>query len=194
LLPRHGAGPLRTPSGSFGWPLTQRAEGRTSPEGPAPGLALRPAVLADMELIFAWRNRPEIIDLATSRRAVSWDEHAAWFPAAVVDEDRLMFLIELDGRPVGQLRFDRVSPDCCQVTIYLLPEFTGKGIGTRALALGCSRAFEQMPVGRLRAFVRDDNLPSVAAFSKVGFTTVEGDDDTPPEHRCLVLSRYREVL
>ncbi len=40
-------------------------------------LALRPVTDADRATLFRWCNRPELIALSASGRAVGWDEHCA---------------------------------------------------------------------------------------------------------------------
>src|SRR5262245_8404459 len=117
-------------------------------------VVLRPATAADMALIFAWRNRPEIVALSTSQRIVTWEEHVAWYKSVLANPNRMMLLIEHLDRPVGQIRFDRVTPAECNVTIYLLPEYTGKGLGVRALRSGCAQAFAAMLSTRILAYIR----------------------------------------
>ena len=158
-----------------------------------PALRLRPADLNDAERVFEWRNRPEIVALSSSRRPVSWGEHQAWFGDAVRDENRRVFIVLRDDTPIGQVRFDRLGAEECEVSIYLLAEHTGRGLGTMALRIGCRTIFRTWPVARIVAFVRRENVRSLQAFGKAGF--FEAPAPTPrtrPGHAVLHRDRTTE--
>src|SRR5271166_4060639 len=119
-----------------------------------PPTRLRKATDADCELIFRWRNDPAIVALSQSRRPVDLARHRAWFAAVLADPDRLMLIIEVNGEPVGQLRFDRVARDRADITIYLVGDGPGHGYGSRAMTLGETKAMQQWPeLRQLRAAV-----------------------------------------
>jgi RimJ/RimL family protein N-acetyltransferase len=129
-----------------------------------PKLQLRPAMLEDAKMVFAWRNDPFILARGSSQRAVEWDEHLKWFEETVHDGSRKMFIVLLDDNPVGQVRFDRTDEHTCEVSIYLLPAYTGRGIGVVALKTACWEAFAHLGVKRIVALIRKDNQQSVSAF------------------------------
>jgi RimJ/RimL family protein N-acetyltransferase len=147
-------------------------------------IELREATLADAEMVFEWRNDPTIVALGTTRLPVGWDEHLAWFRATVDGDERLLLLVQVDGRPAGQVRFDRASDGAVVVSIYLLAPFRGRGIGTQALRAACARAL--MHASAVIAFVRDDNAASLAAFAGAGFQPAN-DVEAPPHHVALRL-------
>lgn len=152
---------------------------------------LRKVTPDDRELIFGWRNLPEIVALSSSRRTVTATEHAAWFTAALADPARLLLVIEADGEPVGHVRIDGEIGGAATVSIYLIPGRTGQGIGVPALRAACQRAFDRGTT-ELYAFVREDNERSVAAFARAGFRAPEtGTRPCPAGHTYLALPSPR---
>lgn len=56
----------------------------------------------------------------------------------------------------------------------MLNEYTGQGLGPRAIEESSRRAFCSWPeLERILAYVRSDNHPSLKAFDKVGFQLSE---------------------
>lgn len=132
-------------------------------------LRLRPAAIEDAELVFGWRNLPSVVAMGLSQRTVTWDEHLTWFGAAVRGDALRLHIIEFDGKAVGTIRFQDVGTGSFEVSIYLLPEYTGRGLGVCALKRGCCVIFAQSPAQRVLAIVRADNQFSASAFRKAGF-------------------------
>lgn len=138
-------------------------------------LKLRPATIGDAKLVFAWRNDPWIVARGTTGQTVSWEEHYTWFKEVVAGHNRQMFIVLYQGKPIGQVRFDRVDDDACEISIYLIREYTGRGLGVSALKLACEAIFDSWDISLILAFIRDDNASSVSAFRKAGFSPADGD-------------------
>ncbi len=156
------------------------------------GITLRPATSADCEVVFRWRNDPFILSFGSSRRAVTREEHERWFAETLASPDRRMFVIQQGEIPIGQIRFERKRPHDCVISVYLLQEFTGRGLGTEAIRAGCETIFAAWDVNRFIACVRRDNPASRAAFLKAAFQETESEALCPPEHVSLVLCRAGE--
>ena len=153
-------------------------------------LRLREAGMGDADRVLAWRNRPEIIALGSERRPVEASRHARWFAATVGSENRLLLIVELDGEPIGTVRFDRLSEGEWAVSVYLLEVYTGRGLGPVALEKGWE-ILRRRGATAVWAFVREDNPRSVAAFRKAGYEEVaELDVEVPPAHRALRLTAH----
>jgi RimJ/RimL family protein N-acetyltransferase len=150
-------------------------------------VSLRPAARADAERLFAWRNDPSIVAWSTSRRSVGWEEHVSWLERALDDPDRLLLVIVADGQDAGQLRLERTGPTAV-VSVYLATPFTGRGLGVRAIALGCGQGFERWPIAEVSACVREDNAAGRSAFGKAGFRPAPAGA-CPPGHVGYVLPR-----
>ena len=155
---------------------------------------LRLAASGDKQLVFLWRNDPEIIVLGTTRRAVTWEEHSSWFDKVLDQTRHLLFIIETNGTPAGTVRLDRHGENQAEIAIYLLKPFTGRGLGTRAIRIACARAFEHwVLLERIEAFVRTENEPSLKAFTRVGFHCQADMSARLDEHVLFLLERPHEA-
>ena len=135
-----------------------------------PAVSLRRvATAADARQLFEWRNHPFIWSRGSSQRTVSWAEHEAWFAASLQNPDRVIYLIEQAGVPVGMVRFDRESEEACVISAYLAQEYVGRGLGVAAIVRACGQVFDLWPVAEVRAFVRRDNIYGLSGFRKAGF-------------------------
>lgn len=137
--------------------------------------SLRPVGPADEDRIFEWRNRPEIVVLGSSYRSVDRSEHRSWFAETLAGEVRLLYIVEANRQPLGQIRFDWGQGRRAEVSIYLLNEFTGRGLGVAALREGCRLALSCGRADCVVARIRHDNFRSRSAFGKVGFVLSHED-------------------
>lgn len=138
-------------------------------------------------MVFGWRNLDWVIALSAAKHMVTREEHAAWFTKVLASAAHLFFIVEtLEGNGIGILRFDR-EKDNASVSIYLFPEFQGKGRGKHILRLGCAQAFARWSDLRsIRATVRSDNAKSLKAFRDVGFMDEsEGEEHGVPVHHLF---------
>ncbi|MCP5370556.1 MAG: GNAT family N-acetyltransferase [Hyphomicrobiales bacterium] len=151
-------------------------------------VTLRPMAADDCEMVFTWRNRPEIVRLSSSGRPVDWEDHLSWFRRRAADGTQPMFVIEAAGWPAGQLRFDAEADRAYRVTIYLVAESTGRGIGVAALRAGCGRLLAEGRADTFTACVQAGNLPSRKAFARAGFRDTEPPAPCPGGHVRMVLT------
>ena len=66
----------------------------------------RPAVMADADLLLAWRN-----DSATRSQSINTDiversAHLAWLKSSLSTPNRQLSIAEVEGKPVGTVRAD----------------------------------------------------------------------------------------
>lgn len=141
-------------------------QGRTCRSG---GLVtLRTAVEADMELVFRWQQIPEIRRFFRNPNPPAFSEHSAWMKDRLSIWEDLFAIIELNGCPTGVIRLDQkygALPAKCEVSIFVIPERHGLGIGIAALRL--AREFE--PRAILEANVLPSNEASRRLFLKAGY-------------------------
>jgi RimJ/RimL family protein N-acetyltransferase len=118
-------------------------------------------------LLFIWRNRPDIIALSGSGSSVNKDEHNRWFDGQLKN-NKFFYIIEYNCNNVGHIRFDENNTNV-DVTIYLVGDFTGKGVGSRALSLGVERILNSTEFSIINAVIRCDNFNSINFFIKNNF-------------------------
>ena len=144
---------------------------------------LRPACAEDEEIVYRWRNLPEIIELGLSRCAVGEEEHRIWFGETLRAVDRELFIIEVRGQAAGAVRYDFDMFGQAEISIYLVPPYAGHGFGTQVLAQSLPETFVKRRVNTIRATVRKGNERSLAFFRSLGFR----DSETDPLSHTLVL-------
>lgn len=131
---------------------------------------LRTASSTDLELLFQWRNDPWIISLSESKRPVTMDQHRLWFEKTLTSSHRLLFIVTIaESENAGTVRFDHNRGEC-EITVYLMKEFTGRGLGVDAVKAAIPKAFDKWPeASHISANIRPENSPSLRAFKKCGF-------------------------
>ena len=156
---------------------------------------LRLATPEDEERVFQWRNMPEIVALGRTQKTVSWEDHQTWFRHTIDDPRRLLLIVVLNDQPIGQVRFDQNHNEdhACEVSIYLLAGFTGRGLGTSALKQSCSIAFDRLGVNRIDAVILGENQRSLSAFRKAGFENIPLPLDAVSDCFKLSLHRWSEA-
>lgn len=146
---------------------------------------LRPVSLYDKEMIFRWRNTPFLINLGTSRKGVTVEDHNKWFDKVLNNKSTFLFIINFENIPVGQVRFDFMEKNIYDVSIYILEEYTGKGIGPVALRKGLALMNERNENLKFIAFIKQDNEFSRSVFSKTGFKTIKDHKKLPAKHIAM---------
>jgi UDP-2,4-diacetamido-2,4,6-trideoxy-beta-L-altropyranose hydrolase len=130
---------------------------------------LRPAEPEDAAQLYVWVNRPDsIASSLTTKEAVSWEEHQRWFAARLSDPRSILFVVEVEGTPVGQLRLQDKG-EGPEVAIYIAPPWRNSGIATNALEAGLREARSRWPGALAIARVRRDNARSQRLFERSGF-------------------------
>ncbi len=151
----------------------------------------------DAKMIFSWRNLPEIIALGTTQKPILWKEHLPWFKKILRGrKSHLLLIILKNKKPIGQVRFDKLNNSTLVVSIYLLPKFTGHGLGVIALNCACKKAFDQLCATRIIAVIRKNNLRSLSAFQKSGFEIMlrsSSDTKVPPRHLLLQINPPQQI-
>ncbi|MDX1903375.1 MAG: GNAT family N-acetyltransferase [Thermonemataceae bacterium] len=127
----------------------------------------------DAKMIFEWRNSDFIKNLGSQQREVSWEEHKKWVEEAVQHTDNLIvFVIEVENKAIGQLTFKKAYENTYVISIYLLKEYIGQGLGTKAINSGIEILSEKYENISVAAFVIKTNLHSQRAFEKANFIRI----------------------
>lgn len=140
-------------------------------------VTLRLATLDDDVQLHRWQCQPETRRFARSPEIPSWEGHLQWLRNVTCNPDRLLTVIEADGRPVGSLRLDRLPArsgtegygadvTAWEVSIYLDSTCHGRGLGLATLAL----ADRVVPGAILLAESHPDNAASQNLFQAAGYS------------------------
>ncbi len=135
-------------------------------------ITLRNVTMADAADLLKWKNEadtrrnsllPEVV--------IEMKDHLVWLERTLSDPSVQFFIIEKDGRAVGDLRLNEGS-DETEVSIRLDREFRGQGLATRVISM--------VPRGKpLMAKIVSHNIPSMRVFIANGYRPAEYCDTTP---------------
>jgi len=136
-------------------------------------LRLRPAVSADMGLYLWWANDPDVRRSSLQTELISLEQHRHWFHACLSSDTVLMrVLVDSEGLPVGQIRFERLDGGMHQALVsFSLDRLArGQGFASRLLILGLDAMRHQWGHQmEVVAKVKIDNLASARVFHRAGF-------------------------
>ena len=132
-------------------------------------LMLREAEPSDCRLLYEWRNDPLVRQFSFHTEPVLWENHERWFEAMMKDPDRRQYILERDGKPVGQIRITKEGADA-EISYSVAEDERGKGYGSALLKMILPAALKAFPdVSHLTGQVKAGNKASAGAFEKCGY-------------------------
>lgn len=161
--------------------LTRRPDLLEERPAPRAAVSLRPATTADAALLHGWVNRPDSLanKLATAD-AIPRDAHETWLAAKLDSEDAAIWIGEINGDPVGQVRLERRG-DGLEVDIYVDGAARGQGAGIAMLEAARTEAAARWPGVPLLARIKPENMASRRLFTRAGY----GSMTVAPDHVIL---------
>lgn len=139
------------------------------------GLRLRPATGEDAGTLWRWANDPTVRATAFNEDPIPWEGHLEWLRLKLADPSTVIYVAELDGRPVAQVRFD-VRYRRGEVDVSVAQERRGGGLGSAALALATGLLFESGVADVAVARIKASNAASQRAFRRAGYEEVDTAD------------------
>lgn len=135
------------------------------------GVQIRTATESDSELLFEWRNHPEIRAVARNQQEIDLTTHRTWVSSVLNDPARCLLIGLRQGRPIGTVRFD-LRDEVAELSIYLAPDAmaVSEGLGHGMLRAAEAWLFERYPqVQYIHAYVLGDNFRSQRFFVGDGY-------------------------
>jgi RimJ/RimL family protein N-acetyltransferase len=173
-------------------------------------VTLTPLTEDHFPLLVRWLNEPHVQAWWRDGTATTQSIRAKYGPRVGAESATACFVIEADGAPVGLIQHYRhadyaewdtaVGVPAAAGTDYLVgdPAYTGKGVGSAAIALAADLALAAYPeVACVVAVPQADNTASRRALEKAGFQLREIrdlDSDDPSDAgpgAVYVMSRPR---
>lgn len=137
-------------------------------------LRLRRARPSDALIFWRWANDAVVRSAAFSTEKIPWSSHLRWFRKKLADPGAFVWLAsDLDGRPLGQVRFDNTDTGVACVDVHLAPRFRGRHLGAVLIRRAVGEMRRSLPRLAFRAQIKRENTSSKRAFSRAGFV-VEG--------------------
>ncbi len=129
-------------------------------------LTLRPATASDAQLLFEWVNAPDCLSQKERTRGpISWNDHCAWLNARLADPSTQIYVLQVDGKAVGQVRLEAAQGEYF-IDIYVVPAARKRGVAKQAVADVLRIAKPPSVVARVKA----GNAASQRLFANAGFT------------------------
>jgi RimJ/RimL family protein N-acetyltransferase len=125
---------------------------------------LRTVKAEDCRLLYIWVNDNEVRQNSISKGKISWDNHKKWFRATIISKNSKIFILELDGRPVGQVRYELQDSEWI-IDYSVESQMRGKGLGKICIKL----SMEYFKGQKLKAIVNVANAPSKNIFISLDF-------------------------
>ena len=145
---------------------TARIREILSPSG-TEHFSLRDVRADDCLTLFRWVNDPAARRASLHSDEVGWQAHRTWFSGLLENPDRVIFIAEVHGMPIGQIRLERVEGRI-RLSYSVDPTQRGRGIGRWLVEQGVRRIRQRWSEPVL-AEVRVENEPSLRIFRALGF-------------------------
>lgn len=136
--------------------------------------AYRPCEERDIFILFQWVNDRDVRANAVDTSPIEWSDHRRWFEQIRTSTMNHIWIMELDGVPVAQVRLDSEG-EAAIVSYSVDSDFRGRGFGRLAVEHAVDTA-SLLGFQTLRAVVRRTNSASMRIFESVGF--FRQDDET----------------
>lgn len=131
--------------------------------------ALRPAQESDMQLYLDWVNMPQVRNNAINPEPIKKENHEKWFYSRVNSATTKMWVGTLNGKPVGQIRFDLVDGSW-EIDYSVIPESQGKGLGEMLVRHGMKELHGLIQkTCVIKGLVKQSNNSSIRVFRKLHF-------------------------
>jgi RimJ/RimL family protein N-acetyltransferase len=131
---------------------------------------LRKATLDDMSLYFEWANDLLVRQNAFNVEPIPYTAHEQWFARKLSSETTEMYVMEDNGVPVGQIRFD-MEHSKATIDYSVAPHARGRGLGVVLLQEGIrALTMTHSEIESIHGAVKMANVASRRAFERAGFT------------------------
>lgn len=128
---------------------------------------IRSANLDDARLYYQWTMDPLVRSQSFNSMEIQYEDHCRWFQGRIEDPDCQLFVGEIGGQPVGQVRFEQ-SNDSFTLSYSLDQKFRGRGMSQILLREALLRLNHASGV-TVAGETRPQNMASVQALIAAGF-------------------------
>ncbi len=113
-------------------------------------------------MLLEWRNNPATREAGHNTALISEDEHIQWLKRILANENRKLYVAEIDGVPVGTVRVDSENLGY-ELSWTVSPTMRGSGIGKTMVAW----LAKGMPES-IRAEIKVGNIASIRIAEEAG--------------------------
>jgi UDP-4-amino-4,6-dideoxy-N-acetyl-beta-L-altrosamine N-acetyltransferase len=137
-------------------------------------LKLRPLESRDLTEILSWRNREDARVWFKTCTPITEDQHLSWFKKYSESSDDYHYIVESDGRKVGQAAVYHInqSDGSAEIGRFLVaPEESGKGYMKHACAQLVSLCRQTFGLSYIYLEVFEKNTRAIRIYEACGFQT-----------------------
>lgn len=130
---------------------------------------LRLVTEKDKNLLLEWANDREVRNNSFNQEKISLEQHEKWFSIVMNDPNRILYILEYNGNPVGQCRLD-INIDIAEINYSVDKRYRGQGVGEVLLRLITKDCIENnKTIKKIIGKVKVDNKVSANCFEKNGY-------------------------
>ncbi len=132
----------------------------------------------DLETTYEWASDAAVRAYSFNQNKITKEEHTNWLTKKLTDENCLYLIAETEGNKIGSIRFDMKDKEAV-ISYLIAPKYHGKGLGQIILTNGLEFLEKEiqnknLSLKKIIGYVMEENVPSVKAFERLGFTkTIE---------------------
>jgi UDP-2,4-diacetamido-2,4,6-trideoxy-beta-L-altropyranose hydrolase len=143
----------------------------------AKDITVRKANADDVQLYFDWANDPQVRANSFQTSDITWSEHESWFRCVLNNSANTLYLYSIGEKPASQMRL-KLDGNTATINYSVSTDFRGQGLGTWLLMhIALKTRIELPEVKTLIGWVKKNNIPSLRAFEKAGYSvTTESED------------------
>ena len=138
---------------------------------------LRNVNINDKNITFYWANDPLIRKYSINKSKISFADHLNWLHNKINDIDSEYYILELNGKPIGSIRFDELLSKNSKINYLIDSAYFGKGYGKYILDEGIKKLKDKFPeIISVYGVVYKQNIASLKIFEKLNFERHENSD------------------
>lgn len=135
-------------------------------------VTLRKVCKNDRDLLFEWVNEQAVRNASFTQAKITKFDHLKWFERVIASTEIHIYIMEIDGIPIGQIRFEQsTNRDTIEIDYSISKNFRGKGLGKEIIKRGMEKHWLQdQHEADYVAKVKPENIASQKSFLNAGFT------------------------
>ena len=131
---------------------------------------------SDCEDIFHWENDLRTRAMSVNRSLFTFENHLNWLNKSLKNINRFLYIVVIDGKKIGLVRFDKISVREYELSLILNPKYRGLGFSNDVLRSGTSLFLNSHgSIDRFIASIRNENIASIKCFTNFGFKFENAD-------------------
>jgi UDP-2,4-diacetamido-2,4,6-trideoxy-beta-L-altropyranose hydrolase len=134
-------------------------------------MKLQRATAKDLLQTYKWATDTNVRRFSFQQHDINLEEHTLWFNRKLHDPNCFYYLLRIDDRLVGSIRFDLQQEDA-MISYLLDPMEQGKGLGVFILKMGIEQFLSENNYASFTQFIGDvlpENKSSIHIFEQLGF-------------------------